>query len=57
MHPPMKKQLKQVKLPLRTETVRTLTDRELTDVAGGISGAQTVTNPSEAKCQITPKPY
>ena len=51
----MKKQIKTSKLPLRTETVRTLTQQELSDVAGGLSGAQTMTNPETAKCQITYK--
>lgn len=49
----MKKQIKTGKLPLRTETVRTLTTKELTDVAGGYSGAQTI-NPETARC-IVPK--
>ena len=48
----MKKQIKPVKLPLRTETVRSLTQKELSDVAGGLLTAATMTNPMTARCQI-----
>ena len=47
----MKKQLKTSKLPLRIETVRTLTKKELSDVAGGY--IVSMTNPETAKCTVS----
>ena len=47
----MKKQLKTSKLPLRIETVRTLTQKELSDVAGGYM--QSLTAPETAKCTVS----
>lgn len=51
MEPPMKKLLKTKKLQVKTETVRTLTDKQLDNVAGGLT-VGVVSNYDTAKCNV-----
>jgi hypothetical protein len=49
----MKKNMKS-KLPLRTETVRLLSQQELSQVAGGnLTAPQSNTNPLTARCTVS----
>ena len=50
----MKKLLKTKKLEVKTETVRTLTDKQVDHVAGGLTVPVQSAN-SEPRCNVLPK--